>query len=66
MFENRLHQDFTAGKPNQKWCTNLYEFATEESFCRKVEESAYVDYNYVRPHSFNGYRPRSKYGMQRN
>ena len=37
-------------------CTNLYEFETEEAFHQKVEEFAYVDYNHVRPHSFNGYR----------
>lgn len=30
-------------------CTNLYKFRTEEEF-------AYVTYNYVRPHSYNGYR----------
>ena len=37
-------------------CTNLYEFATEDALYQKVEEFAYVDYNHVRPHSFNGYR----------
>ncbi len=37
-------------------CTNLYEFATEETFYQKVEEFSYVDDNYVCPHSFNGYR----------
>ena len=37
-------------------CTNLYEFRTEEMLYRTVEEFAYVEYNYVRPHSFNGYR----------
>ena len=37
-------------------CTNLYEFETEEALYQKVEEFAYVDYNHVRPHSFNGYR----------
>ena len=37
-------------------CTNLYEFATEGALYQKVEEFAYVDYNHVRPHSFNGYR----------
>ena len=37
-------------------CTNLYEFETEEALYPKVEEFAYVDYNHVRPHSFNGYR----------
>ena len=37
-------------------CTNLYEFRTEESLCQTVEEFAYIHYNHVRPHSFNGYR----------
>ena len=36
-------------------CTNLYEFETEEPLYQKVEEFAYVEYNYVRPHSFNNY-----------
>ena len=37
-------------------CTNFYEFAMEESLYRIVEEFAYVDYNHVRPHSYNDYR----------
>ena len=37
-------------------CTKLYEFETEEALYQKVEEFAYVDYNHVRPHSFNDYR----------
>ena len=37
-------------------CTNLYEFGTEDALYQMVEEFAYVDYNHVRPHSFNGYR----------
>lgn len=37
-------------------CTNLYEFRTEEELYRNVEEFAYVTYNHVRPHSYNGYR----------
>ena len=36
-------------------CTNLYEFDTEDALYRAVEEFAYVEYNYVRPHSYNGY-----------
>ena len=36
-------------------CTNLHEFKTEEALYRAVEEFAYVEYNYVRPHNFNGY-----------
>ncbi len=37
-------------------CTNLYQFRTEESLYQVVEEFAYVTYNHVRPHSYNGYR----------
>ncbi len=37
-------------------CTNLYEFRTEEQLYQVVEEFAYVTYNHVRPHSYNGYR----------
>ena len=37
-------------------CTNLYDFQTEESLYEAVEEFAYVSYNHVRPHSYNGYR----------
>ena len=35
--------------------TYLYEYETEEALYQAVEEFAYVEYNYVRPHSFNGY-----------
>ena len=34
-------------------CAN---FLIEETLYQKVEEFGYVDYNHVRPHSFNGYR----------
>lgn len=37
-------------------CVNLYEFPTEESLYQAVEEFAYVTYNYVCPHSYNGYK----------
>ena len=37
-------------------CTNLYEFQREEELYQTVEEFAYVTYNHVRPHSYNGYR----------
>lgn len=37
-------------------CTNLYDFHTEDALYRTVEEYAYVQYNHVRPHSYNGYR----------
>ncbi|MFW5670633.1 MAG: DDE-type integrase/transposase/recombinase [Acetivibrio ethanolgignens] len=34
-------------------CTNLHEFKTEEALYQKAEEFAYVEYNYVHPHSFS-------------
>lgn len=37
-------------------CTNLYDFQTEELLYQAVEEFAYVTYNHVRPHSYNGYK----------
>ncbi len=37
-------------------CTNLYEFQTEAALYQAMEEFAYVTYNHVRPHSFNGYQ----------
>ena len=37
-------------------CINLYEFQTEKELYQTVEEFSYVIYNYVRPHSYNGYR----------
>ena len=36
-------------------CINLYEFKTEEALYKAVSDSAYVEYNYVRPHSYNNY-----------
>ena len=36
-------------------CTNLYEFETEEALYQAVDDFSYVEYNYVRPHSYNGY-----------
>ncbi len=37
-------------------CTNLHEYKTEEQLYQAVEEFAYVTYNHVRPHSYNGYK----------
>ncbi len=37
-------------------CTNLYEFRTDEELYQTVEGFAYVTYNHVRPHIYNGYR----------
>lgn len=36
-------------------CINLYEYDEEDALYQAVEEFAYVEYNYVRPHSYNGY-----------
>ena len=36
-------------------CINLHEYKEEEALYQAVEEFAYVEYNYVRPHSYNGY-----------
>ena len=36
-------------------CTNLYEYDKEDALYQAVEEFAYVEYNYVRPHSYNDY-----------
>ena len=37
-------------------CVNLYVFQKEEDLSRAVEEFAYITYNHVRPHSYNGYK----------
>lgn len=37
-------------------CINLYDFRVEEELYQTIEEFAYVTYNHVRPHSYNGYR----------
>lgn len=36
-------------------CINLYEFKTEEALYKAISDFAYVEYNYVRPHSYNNY-----------
>ena len=36
-------------------CINLYEYETEEALYQAVEDFSYVEYNYVRPHSYDGY-----------
>ncbi len=36
-------------------CINLYDFKTEEALYKAVSDFAYVEYNYVRPHSYNNY-----------
>ncbi len=35
---------------------NLHEYQTEEQLYEAVEEFAYVYYNHVRPHRYNGYQ----------
>ena len=37
-------------------CTDLYDLRTEEELYQAVEEFAYVQYNHVRPHSYNSYK----------
>lgn len=37
-------------------CINLYSYETEDMIYQAVEEFAYVTYNHVRPHSYNGYK----------
>lgn len=37
-------------------CIGLYSFGTEKALYQAVEEFAYVTYNHVRPHSYNGYK----------
>ena len=34
----------------------LHQYHTEEQLYEAVEQFAYVKYNHVRPHSYNGYR----------
>lgn len=36
-------------------CINLYKYKEENALYQAVDDFAYVEYNYVRPHSFNGY-----------
>ena len=35
---------------------NEHTYKTEEELYRAVEEYAYVTYNHIRPHSYNGYK----------
>lgn len=37
--------------------TNLHNYHSEEELYDAVEQFAYIKYNHVRPHSYNGYRP---------
>lgn len=37
-------------------CTNLHEYKTEGQLYQAVADFAYVTYNHVRPHSYNGYK----------
>jgi transposase InsO family protein len=37
-------------------CTNLYQFRTEEELYKAVEKFAYIQYNHIRPHSYNAYK----------
>ena len=35
---------------------NLHNYRSEEELYTAVEQFAYVKYNHIRPHSYNGYR----------
>lgn len=35
---------------------NIHDYYTEEELYNAVEQFAYIKYNHVRPHSYNGYR----------
>lgn len=37
-------------------CANLYEFKTESSLYRAMEDFSFVKYYHVRFHNYNGYR----------
>lgn len=37
-------------------CVGLYSFRTEDALYQAVAEFAYVTYNHVHPHSYNGYK----------
>lgn len=53
-YDNALMERYFNTLKNE--CTNLYEFRTEEELYQTAEEFAYVTYNHVRPHSYNGHR----------
>lgn len=53
-YDNALMERYFNTLKNE--CVNLYEFQTEEALYHTVEEFAYVTYNHIRPHSYNGYR----------
>ncbi len=36
-------------------CINLFDYETENALYQAVEDFSYVEYNYVRPHSYSGY-----------
>lgn len=46
---------------------NLHEYHTEEELYDSIEEFAYVWYNHVRPHSYNGYQTpfEARYGKEK-
>ena len=39
-------------------------YHTEEELCAAVEEFAYVQYNHVRPHSYNNYKKSTRHAME--
>ena len=36
--------------------TNIHDYHTEEELYEAIERFAYIKYNHIRPHSYNGYR----------
>ena len=46
---------------------NLHEYHTEEELYDSIEEFAYIWYNHVRPHSYNGYPTpfEARYGKEK-
>lgn len=53
-YDNALMERYFNTLKNE--CTKLYEFKTDESIYRTMAEFAYVTYNHVSPHNYNGYR----------
>lgn len=41
-------------------CINLYDYETEDALHQTIEDFSYVEYNYVRPHSYNDLLPLMK------
>lgn len=53
-YDNAVMERYFNSLKNE--CTKLHEYENEEELYKAIEEYAYVFYNHVRPHSYNGYR----------